>query len=132
MKPLAILALLIASACGQPTGLIDITPSDVGPMQGDGPVPPLHFNCRCVRIPVVKSWRDLGFDIDEVPEGTRASMDGQVPETQTYGAWLKTQPASVQDEALGPKRAELFRGGMTVDRFVRDGRVVRLDETPTS
>lgn len=37
MKPLAILALLIASACAQPTGPIDIAPSDVGPMQGDVP-----------------------------------------------------------------------------------------------
>lgn len=95
---------------------------------GEGPVPPLHINCRCVRIPVVKSWKDLGFDLEDVPPGSRASMDGQVPDSLTYGEWLKTQSAEVQNDALGPARAELFRGGMSVNRFVQDGRVLRLDE----
>lgn len=97
---------------------------------GEGPIPPLHLNCRCVRSAVVKSWKDLGFNIDEVPPGTRASMDGQVPDSLTYGEWLKTQSTEIQDAALGPGRAQLFRDGANMSRFVADGRVLTLDEIP--
>src|SRR6185295_19097323 len=48
---------------------------------------------------------------NEVPLETRASMDGQVAATMTYPEWLAAQPPEVQDEALGPVRAELFRTG---------------------
>jgi len=94
---------------------------------GDGPVPPVHFQCRCTRVAIVKSWRELG--LTGLPESTRASMDGQVPESMTYGAWLKTQPKDVQDEALGVKRADLFRAGMNVDSFTNDaGKTWTLDQ----
>jgi len=48
----------------------------------------------------------------------------------TYGQWLKDQPASVQDQVLGPKRAELFRsGGLKIDRFFNDkGQLLSLDQ----
>ena len=95
---------------------------------GVGPRPPAHWNCRSSTTPVVKSWKELGFNIDELPPGTRASMDGQVPATETYQTWLAGQSAAVQDEALGPERAALFRDGMTVDRFTADGRTLTLDE----
>lgn len=94
---------------------------------GDGPAPPVHFNCRCTRVPVVKSWKELG--LEGLPESTRASMDGQVPESLTYGAWLKTQPKDVQDEALGVKRADLFRSGLNVDAFTNDaGKTWTIDQ----
>src|SRR6185295_11716303 len=48
---------------------------------------------------------------NEVPLETRASMDDQVAATMTYPEWLAAQPPEVQDEALGPVRAELFRTG---------------------
>ncbi len=83
-----------------------------------GPRPPAHFRCRSATTPVLKSWRELGIDINEAPAGTRASMDGQVPEAETYQTWLKKKPASFQDEVLGPARAKLFREGMPLDRFV--------------
>jgi SPP1 gp7 family putative phage head morphogenesis protein len=67
---------------------------------------PFHYRCRCTTVPVVKSWRDLGLDIAELPPGTRASMDGQVAATETYGSWLGKQSAAVQREALGPARYE--------------------------
>ena len=93
----------------------------------DAPQPPLHLGpCRCTLVPIVKSWKELGFDVEEVPEGTRASMDGQVPESMTYGSWLKSQSTEVQNDALGPGRAALFRDGMSIDRFVKDGRVIPL------
>lgn len=96
----------------------------------DGPRPPAHINCRSTTIPITKSWRELGIDMDEMPEGTRASMDGQVPASMTYNAWLKQQPAEFQDEVLGKTRGALFRrGGLTMDRFVdKSGRQYTLDE----
>jgi SPP1 gp7 family putative phage head morphogenesis protein len=97
---------------------------------GEGPMPPRHFNCRSSSVPVLKSWREIGVDRDEVPAGTRASMDGQVAATETYGEWLRKQPAAVQDEALGKAKGRLFRqGGLSVDRFVSPtGRPYSLDE----
>jgi hypothetical protein len=71
----------------------------------------LHFNCRSVDVPVLKSWKELGIDADELPAGTRASMDGQVPADTTYGDWLLRQSAERQDEILGPARGALLRDG---------------------
>jgi SPP1 gp7 family putative phage head morphogenesis protein len=96
---------------------------------GQGPQPPRHYNCRSSSVPITRSWRELGFDIDELPPGTRASMDGQVPGEMTYNDWLKGQPAEVQDEVLGKTKAALFRDGdLPLDRFVDDGRAMTLDE----
>lgn len=96
---------------------------------GDGPGR-LHFNCRSVSVPVLKSWRELGIDADELPPGTRASMDGRVPADLTYSQWLARQPAARQDEILGPERGKLLRAGrVTVDKFTDDkGRWLTLDE----
>ena len=95
-----------------------------------GPRPPAHPNCRSTTAPVVKSWRELGIDLDEAPPGTRAAMDGQVPDKLTYGEWLRRQPAAVQDDALGQTKGRLFRqGNLSVDRFVdQRGRAYTLDE----
>jgi SPP1 gp7 family putative phage head morphogenesis protein len=97
---------------------------------GKGPKSPAHLSCRCLRIPVLKSWREMGFDIDELEPGTRASMNGQVSASLNYNDWLKKQPASIQDEALGPTRGALFRrGGMTVDSFTnRAGDELTLED----
>lgn len=95
---------------------------------GEGPRPPQHWGCRSTTVPVVRSWRELGIDLDEAPEGTRASMNGQVAEKTTYGGWLKKQPASVQKDVLGKKRYQMFKEGESIDRFVQDGRVLTLEE----
>ena len=96
----------------------------------DGPRPPIHFACRSSIVPITKSFRELGLDIDEVPESTRSSMDGQVPESTTYGDWLKRQPAELQNEVLGKTRAGWFREGrLTVDKFTDSKqRVLTLPE----
>ena len=95
-----------------------------------GPRPPRHINCRCTTVPVLKSFRQLGIDLDEAPPGTRASLNGQVPETLTWATWIKRQSASVQNMALGPRRAELLRQGrFTPKKFVdRRGNVRTLAE----
>jgi len=46
-------------------------------------------------------------------------MDGQVPESQTYAEWLGNCNNKVQDEILGPGKAQLFRRGVVpMDRFI--------------
>mgnify|MGYP000393751122 FL=1 len=96
---------------------------------GEGRPPPLHFGCRSTTVPVMKSFAELGFAGIDVPAGSRASMDGEVAEKTTYDEWLRGQPRAVQDEALGPERAALFRGGLKIERFVDAGlRPLTLDE----
>jgi len=97
---------------------------------GSGPRPPAHINCRSTTVPVTKSFRDLGIDLDEVPASTRATMDGQVPEGLTYSDWLRKKPAAFQDDILGKAKGKLFRNGdIDLDRFVdRAGREYTLDE----
>lgn len=97
---------------------------------GEGPRPPIHFNCRSTTVPVLKSWKELGFDIKDVDPAGRASMNGVVPASTTYGEWLRSQSREIQDETLGPERAKLFRSGqVTIDRFVDDrNRPLTLDQ----
>jgi len=96
-----------------------------------GPRPPAHPNCRSTIVPVIKSWKELGIDLKEAEPGTRASMNGQVPAAETYGTWLKRQPAAFQDDVLGAEKAQAFRSGkLTVQQFVDDkkGRAYSLGE----
>lgn len=97
---------------------------------GTGPMPPQHWNCRSVRVPILKSWRELGIDMDELPESTRSSMDGQIPENMTYQQWLTKQSAERQDDILGVTKGKLFRqGGLTLDRFVdKSGKELNLTQ----
>lgn len=57
-------------------------------------------------------------------------MDGQVPATDSYGDWLRKQPPEVQNDALGPSRAKMFRtGAIDVERFTDTrGNHLTLDE----
>lgn len=41
---------------------------------------PIHEGCRCVTLPVTKTFKELGIDIAEFPKGTRASAIGPVAE----------------------------------------------------
>lgn len=96
---------------------------------GKGPKPPRHWNCRSTTVPVLKSWREMGIDADEAPPSTRSSMNGQVPDTETYDSWLRKQPVAFQNEVLGVKKAQLFRAGLTLDRFTnRAGDELSLQE----
>ena len=97
---------------------------------GEGPRPPAHMQCRSTTVPVLASWKELGIDAKDIDPKFRASMDGKVPASMTYGEWLKKQPKGIQVEALGKRRAELFRSGeLSVDRFADEqGRLLSLDE----
>jgi len=89
-----------------------------------------HWNCRSTSTPVLKSWRELGLNIDDFPESTRASMDGQVAAETTYPQWLERQNAGRQDDVLGPTRGALLRsGGLKVEQFFNDkGRFLTLNQ----
>lgn len=92
--------------------------------------PPAHANCRSTTVAVIRSWKELGFSVSELPKGTRASMNGQVPEDMTYWDWFSKQSASIQKEVLGPGRYDLWKSGkIDVSEFVDDrGHVLTLDE----
>ena len=66
--------------------------------------------------------------MDELPAGTRASMDGQVPADQTFGQWIKRQSAARQDQVLmiDLAMARLAKGGVLY--FSNNFRKFELDE----
>ena len=74
--------------------------------------PPIHFNDRCVLIPITKTWEELGVkNMPETKIGTRASTDGQVKASTTFEQFLDRKGAAFQDEVLGAGRAQMFRDG---------------------
>lgn len=95
-----------------------------------GPRPPAHFNCRSTVAPIVKSWQELGLDFQELPEGTRASLNGQVPARTNYRDWLTNQTESIQNQVLGKSKANAFRSGrVQIDGFDDSlGRSLTLSE----
>lgn len=92
--------------------------------------PPRHFNCRSSLVPITKSFREMGIDLDEAKPGTRASMDGEVPADITFDAWLKGKGTNFQNGLLGPKRAQLWRDGkITLQDLVnKQGDPLSVDE----
>lgn len=76
-----------------------------------GARPPAHFNCRSTTQFLTKSWRELGFDIDDLEPSTRASLDGQVPAETNYAKWFETQSAAFKREVLGDTKYKLYRDG---------------------
>jgi hypothetical protein len=90
----------------------------------------ITHNCRSTTVAVLKSWKEMGISLAEAPEGTRASMDGQVAASTTYDKWLRGRSVEFQEDILGVAKAKLFRqGGLTLDKFVdRNGAEYTLDE----
>lgn len=78
-------------------------------------LPPYHFNCRCTSVPSLKSWKELGIDLKEAPEGFRASMDGEVSDRLTAKQWIDKQDLSVQRDVLGKTKANLYNQGLIRD-----------------
>ncbi|MBQ4853229.1 hypothetical protein IMW82_00850 [Rhodanobacter sp. B2A1Ga4] len=71
----------------------------------------IHARCRCIGLPVMRTWRELGIDLPELLPGTRASMTGPVSAALTYGEWIAAQADEIQRKALGDERATLMRVG---------------------
>ena len=87
---------------------------------GEAPPIPAHWQCRSTKVPVVRSWDELGLDPGAVQAETRASLDGYQPASLKYEQWLQTQPAELQQRVLGARRWELWKGGKPLEEFVID------------
>lgn len=75
------------------------------PLSEPGPLG--HPNCRCGRVPLSKSWADLGIDLDE-PEP--AATGSQV--------WFDAQDEKTQRAILGPARLAAYqRGDFPMDQW---------------
>lgn len=101
--------------------------------QGEGPLPPIHVKCRSTTAPVIDERFDflknnaqrsaVGAEGTETAGGKKGGQ--RVSAALSYYEWLKSQPASFQDEAMGPTRAKLFRdGGLSLERF----RALQIDK----
>lgn len=80
---------------------------------GQGPMPPMHINCRSIRYAVLPRW-----------------AGGPVPEPEVYENWLRRQSADVRLELLGATRAARMRAGtFDATRFSDYGsKAMTLDE----
>lgn len=82
----------------------------------EGPRPPIHINCRSTVVPITRFSELFGKDATRASKGADGAK--QVDASLSYYEWLKSQPASFQDAALGKARAKLFRdGGLNAERF---------------
>lgn len=72
-----------------------------------------HWGCRSTQVAITKSWEELGAKgkFKEIPESTRASMDGQVSDKLSYESWLKTKPREFQKDVLGSKKYKMWKEG---------------------
>ena len=60
---------------------------------------PAHVSCRCQLSPITVSWRDLGYDVADLPP----------PETGR--AWFDRQPMAVQRSMLGERAYAAYADG---------------------
>jgi SPP1 gp7 family putative phage head morphogenesis protein len=109
---------------------------------GQGPIPPLHWKCRSIRVAVIDGGLIGDRPAVAASESTLSGLSnkdrrakireltGQVPAATTYQEWLTRQTGAFQNDVLGTRRAQLFRkGGLTLDRFVdKKGREYTLAE----
>lgn len=81
----------------------------------------IHFCCRSTETFILKSAKELGIDVRDIPPAQRASMDGVVPGDTNYQEWFSRQSFERQKQIVGEKRALLIRdGGMSPDEFYTD------------
>lgn len=77
----------------------------------DEPGPHDHPQGRCSRMPVTRSWSELGFDGIEEPPSALPDAD----------AWFRGLSAERQRQILGPTRYELWRSGrFPMDQWAED------------
>ena len=81
------------------------------------PKPGFHRWCRTTTEPALSPEFDI-FDEGATRASKGAEGGQQVSANLTYYSWLKTQPASFQDERLGKTKGLIFRNaGLSTEEF---------------
>jgi SPP1 gp7 family putative phage head morphogenesis protein len=108
---------------------------DGTPLAEDGGIPypgrpGIHNACRCLIIPVVKSYSQLRSEGIDVNPSDPSKLDGEGATTMTYAEWLDGQSSETQDEILGTTKGNLFRDGKLTlaDLVDNSGRPLTLAE----
>lgn len=74
----------------------------------------IHEGCRCLKMPVTKTWKELGMDFPEFDPSTRSSMFGPVSGELNYEEWFhKHVPEELKKRYLGDHLFALYQNGMT-------------------
>lgn len=108
-------------------GKIDLDDGTVRELNGLRP--PAHYNCRSTTVPVLKSLKEMGLSEREFSTSTRASMNGQVSQKETYATWFAKQDPAFQRSVLGKGRYELYKEGkVALDKFTDNGRTLTLKQ----
>lgn len=114
--------LYVATLDSRTTPICSSLDGNIYPV-GTGPIPPIHINCRSLRVPVIDGRRlgsrpavtatdrQLAGLTGTARQRALDRMVGRVPAGTTYQQWLSGQNTSFQNEVLGPTRAKLFRAG---------------------
>jgi hypothetical protein len=106
---------------------------------------PLHPRCRCMWLPELVTWRELGINMNELeevyrPYTMRPDKNIGVGGTRTieevgfhqgsYSSWFDKQSRQFQLNAVGPGRLELLESGKVKfdDLVDRSGRLLTLKE----
>lgn len=71
-------------------------------------LPPLHRNCRSTMLPIVKGWKELEKEFN-IPEATRSSLTGQVPQSLDFKDWFNKQTDDFKYDYLGKERFDLYK-----------------------
>lgn len=93
---------------------------------------PLHPNCRCTYVPVLRAAKDIEKRLKLTPGSLNSDiLTGQPNERLSYDEWLASVPEDVQKSALG-ERFDLFKKGVPMDRFVSGGRILDPEDIDVS
>jgi SPP1 gp7 family putative phage head morphogenesis protein len=131
----------VAKLDSQTTRLCAFRDGTIYPISDTEHLPPAHFNCRSVTVPVFKSWSDIAKlenvayvrkrNIQKLSKKDLDFYDGLTPMQESYHSWLQRQTPEIQLRHLGDyQKLELFRKGqLNAKAFLNeDGRSLGIRE----